>query len=113
MDRHGVNIRQRDMAREGRLVYLLHDSAGWIEWNNPEFNQRVRATWDPKDFPHLWYWQESGGNDFPFYGRAKITALEPASVPPRTRLIGAVEKNLASQLQPGDEESFSIQLEIK
>jgi galactose mutarotase-like enzyme len=95
------------------LVYILRNSEGWIEWHNPDFNQRTRASWNPEEFPHLWYWQENGGDIFPFNRRAKITALEPASVPPGTRLIGAVEKNLASILEPGESNTFSIQIELK
>lgn len=112
MEKIGVDIRHRNMNEEGRLVYLLRKSEGWIEWQNPDFGQRVRTTWNPADFPHLWYWQENGGDIFPFHRRAKITALEPASVPPRTRLVGAVEQNIASLLKPGEQENFSIRLQI-
>jgi galactose mutarotase-like enzyme len=113
MDSHGVNIRNRNMNEEGRLVYILRDSEGWVEWNNPDFGQRTRASWDPQEFPHLWYWQENGADMFPFNGRSRITALEPASVPPGTRLIGAVEQDRASYLQPGESHTFSIQIELK
>jgi hypothetical protein len=101
------------MTKDGRLVYLLRDSEGWIEWHNPDFEQRTRASWDPKEFPHLWYWQENGADMFPFNKRAKITALEPASVTPGTRLVGAVEQNRASYLQPGESHTFSINIELK
>lgn len=113
MDSHGINIRNRNMAKPARLVYIVRDSEGWIEWNNPDFNQRTRASWDPKEFPHLWYWQENGADIFPFNKRAKITALEPASVPPGTRLVGAVEQNRASHLEPGQSHTFSITIELK
>ena len=112
MDSHGINIRNRNMEKEGRLVYILRDSEGWIEWKNPDFKQHTRASWDAKEFPHLWYWQENGADIFPFHRRTKITALEPASVPPGTRLIGAVEKNLASELKPGASHTFSIKIEL-
>ena len=112
MDSHGINIRNRNMEKEGRLVYILRDSEGWIEWKNPDFKQHTRASWDAKEFPHLWYWQENGADIFPFHRRTKITALEPASVPPGTRLIGAVEKNLASELKPGAAHTFSIKIEL-
>ena len=112
MDKHQVNIRNRNMEKEGRLVYILRDSEGWSEWHNPDFGQRTRASWDPKEFPHLWYWQENGADIFPFHRRTKITALEPASVPPGTRLIGAVEKNLASVLHPGESNTFSVQIDL-
>ena len=113
MDSHGVNIRNRNMNEEGRLVYILRDSEGWVEWHNPDFGQRTRASWDPQEFPHLWYWQENGADMFPFNGRSRITALEPASVPPGTRLVGAVEQDRASYLQPGESHTFSIQIELK
>lgn len=113
MNSHGVNIRNRNMDKEARLVYILRDSEGWVEWHNPDFGQRTRASWDPKEFPHLWYWQENGADIFPFHRRTKITALEPASVPPGTRLIGAVEKNLASTLNPGESHTFAITIELK
>ena len=112
MDSHGINIRNRNMEKEGRLVYILRDSEGWIEWKNPDFKQHTRASWDAKEFPHLWYWQENGADIFPFHRRTKITALEPASVPPGTRLVGAVEKNLASELEPGASHTFSIKIEL-
>lgn len=113
MDSRGVNIRNRNMEKEGRLVYILRDSEGWIEWHNPDFNQHTRASWDPKEFPHLWYWQENGADIFPFNRRSKITALEPASVPPGTPLVGAIEKNLATYLQPGGSHTFSIKIELQ
>jgi len=112
MGKVGIDIRHRKMNAEGRLVYLLRESQGWIEWQNPDFGQHIRTSWNAEDFPHLWYWQENGGDIFPFHRRAKITALEPASVPPRTRLIGAVEQDLATWLKPGEQEIFSIRLEI-
>jgi len=112
MDSFGINIRNRDMTKEGRLVYMLRESEGWIEWYNPDFEQRTRASWDPKEFPNLWYWQENGADIFPFYKRSKITALEPASVPPGTGLVGAVEQGRASYLQPGESHSFEIKIEL-
>lgn len=113
MDKHGVNVRNRNISKEGRLVYIVRDSEGWSEWHNPDFGQRTRATWDPKEFPNLWYWQENGADIFPFHRRTKITALEPASVPPGTRLVGAVEKNLAQVLKPGQEHTFALTIELK
>ena len=113
MDSRGVNIRNRNMTKEGRLVYIVRDSEGWSEWHNPDYGQRTRASWDPKEFPNLWYWQENGADIFPFHRRTKITALEPASVPPGTRLVGAVEQNKASILNPGESHTFSIKIELK
>ena len=113
MDSRGVNIRNRNMTKEGRLVYIVRDSEGWSEWHNPDYGQRTRASWDPKEFHNLWYWQENGADIFPFHRRTKITALEPASVPPGTRLVGAVEQNKASILNPGESHTFSIKIELK
>lgn len=113
MDTYGINIRNRNMNKEVRLACMVRGSEGWSEWHNPDSGQRTRASWDPKEFPNLWYWQENGADIYPFFGRTKITALEPASVPPGTRLVGAVEQNLASTLNPGESHTFAIKIELK
>jgi hypothetical protein len=58
--------------------------------------------WDVKKFPYLWYWQERFSPGFPFYGRAEITGLEPASCYPDEALNGASKSGRSTIIPVGE-----------
>lgn len=83
-----------------RLCYLHDRPEGWAAMEDGKYTFGI--SWDLTAFPHLWFWQENGGNGFPFYGRATITAVEPASSWPSLGLAAAIEKGQAFWLKPGE-----------
>lgn len=60
-----------------RVIYLSPREP-WYAVRPPE-GPGVAAAWDMDTFSRVWLWQELGSESFPFYGRARITALEPVS----------------------------------
>ncbi|MFF1876355.1 DUF4432 family protein [Leifsonia sp. NPDC058230] len=49
---------------------------------NPGLGLGVRLDWDGALLPYAWLWQELNQTDaFPWYRRARVLAIEPASVP--------------------------------
>jgi hypothetical protein len=83
-----------------RLIYIEELAAGWYAIRNPVNGLGAGMSWDLKDFPRLWLWQEIGGAGFPWYGRAAITALEPATQTPGHGLEAAIAAGTARTLPP-------------
>jgi hypothetical protein len=83
-----------------RLVYIEELSAGWWAIRNPANGLGAAMRWNLEDFPNLWLWQEIGGTGFPWYGRAAVTALEPATQSPSHGLEAAIAAGTARQLPP-------------
>jgi hypothetical protein len=84
-----------------RLVYAANLEAGWWAMRNPARGLGVAMAWDLAVFPHLWFWQEIGGSTgMPWFGRAAITALEPASAWPSQGLASAYQAGLAHTIRP-------------
>jgi galactose mutarotase-like enzyme len=83
-----------------RLCYLNDRSEGWVAMTHN--SELIGLSWDLEAFPHLWFWQQIGGPSFPWYGRADITAIEPASTWPSYGLNKAIERNQAFNLMPGE-----------
>lgn len=83
-----------------RLCYLVDVEEPWAV--AVEDDTAISLAWDGDAFPHLWFWQERGGAGFPWYGRAGITAIEPATHWPSTGgLAGAITRGQARVLEPG------------
>ena len=83
-----------------RLIYIEELAAGWWAIRNPDRGIGAGMSWDLKDFPRLWFWQEIGGSGFPWFGRAAITALEPATQTPSNGLESAISAGTARKLPP-------------
>jgi hypothetical protein len=86
--------------------YLPDRSAGWCALRRTDIG--VALCWDVADFPHLWIWREFGSPGFPFYGRAGILALEPASSWPGTGLADAIACGQAHWIEPGASRSTTV-----
>jgi galactose mutarotase-like enzyme len=83
-----------------RLCYLpaLREPWAVAAWDD----RAVALVWDRDAFPHMWFWQQRGGAGFPWFGRADITALEPAMHwPANDGLAGAIARGQARTLVPG------------
>ncbi len=88
-------------APRQRLCYIEELAAGWCAIRNPSKGIGAGLSWDVAAFPHLWFWQEIGGSlGMPWYGRASITALEPASQFPSHGLEAAIAAGTARSLPP-------------
>ena len=83
-----------------RLCYLHDRPEGWAAMEHGK--KVIGISWDIEAFPHLWFWQEIGGKGFPWYGRAQITAIEPASTYPSFGLEAAIKSGQAFYLKPGE-----------
>jgi hypothetical protein len=76
-----------------RVLFLKDFAASWYALTNPALGLGVGVAWDGALFPYATFWQETGGvQDFPFYGGAYVTALEPASSYPGHGLSAVVKK---------------------
>jgi galactose mutarotase-like enzyme len=89
-----------------RLCYLTDISEAWTAM---EFNSHlIGMSWDKDAFPHMWFWQQIGGLSFPWFGRANITALEPASSWPSHGLEVAIQNKQAFYLRERESKSAWI-----
>lgn len=84
-----------------RLCYLPRPRAGWAALRRPASAEGTAMTWDTQAFPDLWLWQEIGTPGMPWYGRARITAIEPQSAWPGDGLAAHVARGTARTLRPG------------
>jgi hypothetical protein len=81
-----------------RVCYLPDRPAGWAALRDSSAGFGLAMAWDPDAFPHLWFWEQIGGWRFPFFGRARIVALEPVSCWPGDGLAAAIERGQARVL---------------
>lgn len=90
-------------------VHFLTDLPnGWAALRRSAIG--VALAWDVNDFPHAWIWHEIGSSGFPFYGRASLVAIEPASSWPGTGLATAIERGQAFELSPDERRSTTVAL---
>lgn len=82
-----------------RVVYLTDLDPAWYALRRPD-GGGIGLTWDRSVFPHAWMWTEIGGEDFPWYGRARVIAIEPASSWPNSGLAAARERGQGHVIAP-------------
>ena len=81
-------------------VCFLTGGSGWYALRPPG-EIGVALAWDRETFPAMWLWQEVGSPGFPTYGRARITALEPARAPAGDGLAAAIQRGEALTIPSG------------
>lgn len=86
--------------------FVVGLSAGWAGLRRRDVG--VALAWDVADFPGVWLWHEIASPGFPFYGRASLVAIEPASCWPGDGLGGAIERGQAMVLRPGEDRSTTV-----
>lgn len=65
------------------LGWLEGDGVGDVLLHHAGRGAGVRVQWDRRQLPFAWVWIEMGGTTgFPWFGRARVVAVEPASTPP-------------------------------
>lgn len=77
----GLDLRVLPEAPHSAFGWLSDfDGRPWAMVTNQDLNLAVRVTWDGSRLPYAWFWQElSGTEGFPWYRRAHVMAIEPAS----------------------------------
>ena len=76
-----------------RVLWLKDFEEGWYALTNPVMALGVGIVWDRDLFPYATLWQETGGvRDYPWYGGAYVTAIEPTSSYPAQGLTTVMQK---------------------
>ncbi|MBU3068056.1 DUF4432 family protein [Nocardia sp. NEAU-G5] len=78
-----VDLRRIPPRGSSREVFgWLHDfTEHWVSVTNLDLGLTVRLDWDGTHLPYAWLWQElNATQQFPWYGRARAMAMEPASM---------------------------------
>jgi len=88
--------------------FVTNLSNGWAALRRSEIG--VALAWDVRDFPHVWLWRENGTKGFPFFGRASLIAIEPASSWPGTGLGEARKRGQAFSLSANESRSTVVAL---
>jgi galactose mutarotase-like enzyme len=96
-----IDLRQVPDGATERVVFLSGLSDGWAALRHPIEGFGVAMSWDIGTFPDVWMWTEIGGTDFPFYGRSRIIAIEPATACPSDGLAHAIARGRARRLSAG------------
>ncbi len=104
----GDRIDLRDVAPvgEARAVFGWLDgfTEHWASITNLDLDLTVRLEWDGAQLPYAWLWQELGSSEgFPWYQRARVVAIEPAS----TQTSGAERRSV---LRLGARETTQISI---
>jgi hypothetical protein len=94
-----------DVSRVGervctRLLYAPAVSEGWAGVRRDD-GWGIAMAWDQMTFPDVWVWVETGTPSFPWYGRAKVVAIEATTASPEMGLAEAHRRLAAHVLEPG------------
>jgi galactose mutarotase-like enzyme len=85
-----------------RLVYATRlGPSPWAAIRWPDEGLGAGLAWDGATFRCAWLWWEIGGAELPWYGRARIVAIEPNTTFPADGLAAARARGAAHELAPG------------
>lgn len=82
---------------------------------NAAIDLDVEVRWDVTVFPHAWLWEEFNAiSAQPWYGRARIVGVEPATSIPWTGIGGTPQgkRGRGIQLEPGEPRSTYLALTV-
>ncbi len=110
LDGAGARVDLREIPGPGSpsaVFGWLHDFADyWASITNIDLGLAVRIEWDGEHLPYAWLWEELNSSElFPWYRRARVIAIEPASV----QTSGAGRR---SALRLGPEASVQVAISI-
>jgi galactose mutarotase-like enzyme len=95
-----------------RVFFLKDFQESWYAITNHQMRMGVGVVWDGTLFPFACVWQETGGErEYPYYGKAYVTAVEPNSSYPGHGLV-EVMKTTGSHLTLGPDESRTLKLKV-
>lgn len=83
-----------------RLCYLELLEQAWAAVRQPGADSGIAVAWDRQVWPYAWLWTEIRGIGFPWYGRARIVAVEPSASWPAMGLDQAIDLGMAKILEP-------------
>ncbi len=93
------------------LAYLGDFESGFFALTNPRLRLGVGLRWPLEIFPHAWLWQEvHSGAGWPWYCRAYVVAVEPASTIPGQGMAAARAKGYRGVVLPANG-SRSVRIE--
>jgi hypothetical protein len=97
--------------RRAVLAYLVEFTSGYFAITNPRLNLGVGLRWPLDVFGKAWLWQEIHSTmGWPWFGRAYVVAVEPASSIPGHGIAG-VRASGASGLRIGGQASREVVIE--
>jgi hypothetical protein len=98
----------------GDIVYLAgFEEDAWYEITDPGRRLGLRVRWDGGVLPYLWLWQESGATaDYPWWGQARVTGLEPFSSYPTNGLAEAVANGTALCLPGNGRRELTMEITV-
>lgn len=75
------SIGEDDRGRSA-FGWLTDFTGHWASFTSRGRGLTARIDWDGTHLPHAWLWQElNSESDWPWYGRARVVAIEPSSTP--------------------------------
>jgi hypothetical protein len=91
------------------IIYLTgFGDEAWYQIENHELQLGMKVSWDSKEMPYLWYWQEFGTTEsYPWYGRHYNIGLEPFTSYPTLGLEEAIRNKSAAYIGPHGSRSFA------
>jgi hypothetical protein len=93
-----------------RVLFLKDFEESWYAVTNLALGLGVGVVWDGELFPYACLWQETGGErEYPFYGQAYVTAIEPNGSYPGQGLTTVMDKT-GTQLTFAPGESRTLEL---
>ena len=113
-DRVDLSVLPRREERRETFAYLSDFIEPFAAVTNPELPLGLAMRWSADAFPHAWFWQELGASaGFPWYRRAYVTAVEPASAFPGDGLNGLRRRGLRPlTLPPGGRRQAMIEVAV-
>ena len=115
---HGIDIAGAhfDLAavpgpevRRDVFGYLTDFTRGFAALVNQRLGLGVRLEWDAEVLPHAWLWEElNSTTGFPWYERARVVAIEPASVP-----TSGTDRRSSVLLDPGTPKQVDLSLTVE
>lgn len=98
---------------KSEILYLHSFKEATYLVKSPTTGLAARVSWDRKNFPYLWFWQEFGGaNEYPWFGKHFNIGLEPFSSYPTSGLAEAVSNGSALVFAPLEEKTSSLNFEV-
>jgi hypothetical protein len=80
----------------------------WYAVTNPVRGLSVRVEWDGLQMPYAWFWQELNHSvDYPWFRRARVQAIEPAS----TQTSGPLRRSVL-RLGPGEQKTLRTSVTV-
>lgn len=86
-----------------RLCYRPDIAAGWAALRHPATGRGTALAWAVDAFPHAWLWQQVGGPGLPWYGRARLTAIEPVNICPADGAAAGAARGQGQRIAPRGE----------